>query len=312
MAVTLTSNIKNGASPAEYMQNYLNKKVIENLEPNLYFTQYGEKAMAPDGYLTVSWARFDQMTYTIAQATLTEGTTPTEKALTSTVVQATPTQYGMFVILSDLLLKTSPITDILSKAGREIAANMMRVVDKVVQAQLATGTNVIYANSKANRAALASTDVVTGTDLAKATTKLRSLNAKTISQGCYIGVAHSFVAGDIRNSSSGLWLDANKYTTNETILNGETGKLQGIRIVETSNIDTFASTTTVYPLYVIGEGAYGVTDWQAMETYFKPVGAAGSADPLNQRATVGAKISFAAKILQNNALLRLESWATAV
>ena len=312
MAVTLTSNIKNGASPAEYMQNYLNKKVIENLEPNLYFTQYGEKAMAPDGYLTVSWARFDQMTYTIAQATLTEGTTPTEKALTSTVVQATPIQYGMFVILSDLLLKTSPITDILSKAGREIAANMMRVVDKVVQAQLATGTNVIYANSKANRAALAATDVVTGTDLAKATTKLRSLNAKTISQGCYIGVAHSFVAGDIRNSSSGLWLDANKYTTNETILNGETGKLQGIRIVETSNIDTFASTTTVYPLYVIGEGAYGVTDWQAMETYFKPVGAAGSADPLNQRATVGAKISFAAKILQNNALLRIESGATAV
>ena len=38
------------ASPAEYMQNYLNKKVLENLEPNLYFTQYGEKAMAPDGY----------------------------------------------------------------------------------------------------------------------------------------------------------------------------------------------------------------------------------------------------------------------
>lgn len=312
MAVTLTSTIKNGASPAEYMQNYLNKKVIENLEPNLYFTQYGEKAMAPDGYLTVSWARFDQMTYTIAQATLTEGTTPTEKALTSTVVQASPVQYGMFVILSDLLLKTSPITDILSKAGREIAANMMRVVDKVVQAQLATGTNVIYANGKASRAALAAADVVTGTDLAKANTKLNSLNAKAISQGCFIGICHSFVAGDIRNSSSGLWLEANKYTTNETILNGETGKLQGIRIVETSNIDTFASTTTVYPLYVIGEGAYGVTDWQAMETYFKPVGASGSADPLNQRATVGAKISFAAKILQNNALLRIESGATAV
>ncbi|MEK9698599.1 MAG: hypothetical protein VW270_22695, partial [Candidatus Poseidoniales archaeon] len=131
------------------MQNYLNKKVLENLEPELYFAQYGEKANAPDGYLTVSWARFDQMTYTVAQATLTEGTTPTEKALTSTVVQATPTQYGMYVILSDLLLKTSPITDILSKAGREIAANMMRVVDKVVQAQLATGTNVIYANGRA-------------------------------------------------------------------------------------------------------------------------------------------------------------------
>ena len=54
-------------------------------------------------------------------------------------------------------------------------------------------------------------------------------------------------------------------------------------------------------------GAYGVTDWQAMETYFKPIGTAGVSDPLNQRATVGAKISFAAKILQQNALLRIES-----
>ena len=44
-------------------------------------------------------------------------------------------------------------------------------------------------------------------------------------------------------TSSGLWLDANKYTTNETILNGETGKLQGIRIVETSNISSKFSTT---------------------------------------------------------------------
>ena len=39
---------------------------------------------------------------------------------------------------------------------------------------------------------------------------------------------------------------------------------------------------------------------------------ASPADPLNQRATVGAKISFAAKILQQNALLRIESGATAV
>ena len=49
-----------------------------------------------------------------------------------------------------------------------------------------------------------------------------------------------------------------------------------------------------------------------METIFHPVGSAGSADPLNQRATVGAKIAFAAKVLQQNAIVRLESAATSV
>jgi N4-gp56 family major capsid protein len=130
----------------------------------------------------------------------------------------------MVSTLSSLIFssKTAP-TSIVTDAGREIAANMGRIIDQVVQAELVTGTNVIYANDAVNRAALAATDVVTGADLAKATTKLRSLNAKPISMGCYVGIVHSFVAGNIRNTSSGLWLEANKYVTNETILNGETG-----------------------------------------------------------------------------------------
>jgi len=49
-----------------------------------------------------------------------------------------------------------------------------------------------------------------------------------------------------------------------------------------------------------------------METIFHPIGSGGTADALNQRATVGAKIAFAAKMLQQNALVRLESAATSV
>ena len=312
MAVSTTGNIKNGASPAVFLQNFLKKEVLENLEPELYFAKYGITSTTQNGFLTVSWPRFDQLTRTIAQATLVEGTTPTEVAATFTVVQATPVQYGIQVILSDLLLKTSPVTDILSITGQNIAANMMRIIDKVIQAELITGTNVSFANGKANRPALAATDVVTGLEIANATTKLRSLNAKAISMGCYIGLVHSFVAGNIRNTSSGLWLEANKYTTNDTILNGEAGKLAGVRILETANIDTVASTTTVYPSYILGMGAYGVADWQNMEIIFKSLGSAGSADPLNQRATAAAKVSFAAKILNANAMTRIESGATVV
>lgn len=311
MAAITNANVKNGASPAAYLQNVLNKSVLENIEPELYFYGYGKQATAPTGAYTVSWARFDQLTRTVAQATLTEGTTPTEVAGTYTVVQATPAQYGIHVIITDLLLKTAP-TSIVTDAGREIAANMGRIIDQVVQAELVTGTNVIYANGRVSRATVTATDFVTGLELGNATTKLRSLNAKPFDMGCYVGVVHSFVAGNIRNTSSGLWLEANKYVTNEKMLNGEIGKLAGIRIVETSNVTTIASTTTVYPSYIMGQGAYGVTDWQSMETFYETVGSSGTADPLHQRATVGGKIAFAAKILQQNALVRLESGATVV
>lgn len=313
MAVRTTGNIKNGASPAVYMQNLLKKEVIENLEPELYFAKYGEASETQNGYLTVSWARFDQLVRTIAQVTLTEGVTPTESDATVTVVQATPVQYGMHVVISDFLQKTSPIASILSMVGKEVAANMMRVIDKVIQAELiANGTNVVYANGRANRAALIAGDVVTGTDIAKVAIKLRKQAAKPISEGCFIGIVDNFVAGDIRNTSSGFWMDANKYVTNGALLNGETGKLQGIKIIETPNIDTVTTGITVYPSYFIGKGAYGVANWQNMETIFHPIGSAGGADPLNQRATVGAKIAFAAKMLQQGALVRLESAATAV
>lgn len=312
MATRTTGNIKNGASPAEFMQNKLKDEVLKNLEPELFFAKYGQKSTTPNGYLTVSWARIDQLTRTIAQATLTEGVTPTEVDQTVTVVQATPVQYGMGVVMSDLLLKTTPVRDLVPKIGKNIAQNMMRIIDKVIQAQLITGTNVIYANGKASRAALAANDVVTGVELANATTKLRSLNAEPISMGCYIGIVHSFVAGNIRNTASGLWMEANKYTTNESILNGETGKLAGVRILETSNIDTVSSTITVYPSYILGMDAYGVSDWQQMEMFYKDLGSSGTADFLNQRATAGAKVSFAAKILDNNAFLRIESDATSI
>ena len=312
MATRTTGNIKNGSSPAEFMQNKLKDEVLKNLEPELFFAKYGQKSTTPNGYLTVSWARIDQLNRTIAQATLTEGVTPTEVDQTVTVVQATPVQYGMGVVMSDLLLKTTPVRDLVPRVGKNIAQNMMRIIDKVIQAQLITGTNVIYANGRASRATLIAGDVVTGTEIGKATIKLRSLNADTISMGCYIGIVHSFVAGNIRNTSSGLWLEANKYTTNETILNGEVGKLNGIRILETSNIDTVSSGITVYPSYVLGLDAYGVSDWQQMEMFYKDLGSSGTADFLNQRATAGAKVSFAAKILDNNAFLRIESDATSV
>jgi len=66
----------------------------------------------------------------------------------------------------------------------------------------------------------------------------------------------------------------------------------------------------VHAALVFGADAYGIVDVDgngAMETIIKPCGSSGSLDPLNQRATVGAKVAaYAVKILNPLWLVKIE------
>ena len=301
-------NIKSGIG-SNYLQTKLFKTLLENFEPNLYFYNMGEKPMVDNGIGTVSWAKASKLTVTAGTATLTEGVTPLSTAFTYTVISTTPTQYGIYVEISDRLLKAAP-TKILNDAGKEVGANMARIIDQVIQTEIMAGTNVQYAGTGNNaRADLASTDYLTGSNLRNAHTKLASLNAPTIG-GYYMGVAHPFVIGDLQGETNGAWIEFSKYTTPDKLFKGEIGALYGVRLMSCSNVQTFASTTTVYPTLVMGEGAYGVTEWSSLETIYKPLGS--GADPLNQVASVGAKVDFSAKRLQEDSMVRLESAATSL
>ena len=66
----------------------------------------------------------------------------------------------------------------------------------------------------------------------------------------------------------------------------------------------------VYSTLVIGADAYGVTDIKDVENITKQLGSAGSADPLNQRATMGWKAHHLAKILSNEYMVRIETTST--
>lgn len=302
-------NIKSGIG-SNYLQTKLYKTLLENFEPNLYFYSMGEKPMVDNGIGTVSWAKASKLSVTAATATLTEGVVPNSTAFTYTVISTTPTQYGIYVEVSDRLLKAAP-TKILADAGKEVGANMARIIDQVIQTEIMAGTNVIYSDISVNsaRTDLATTDLITSSVIRKAHTKLVSLDAPQIG-GYYVAVAHPFVAGDLQSEASGAWIEFSKYTTPDKLFKGEVGALYGVRFVVSSNVQTFTSTTTVYPTLVMGAGAYGVTEWASLETIYKPLGS--GADPLNQVASVGAKVDFSAKRLLESALCRIETAAISV
>jgi N4-gp56 family major capsid protein len=93
------------------------------------------------------------------------------------------------------------------------------------------------------------------------------------------------------------WIDAHKYTTSENIYNGEIGKIGGVRFVETS--EALIEEGGVFSTLFLADGAYGVTEITGggLQTIIKQKGSAGTADPLDQRSTIGWKAMKTAEIL---------------
>ncbi len=165
------------------------------------------------------------------------------------------------------------------------------------------------AGGRTSTAAVTSSDVCTSDEVRKAVRALKAQNAKPLEGGYYIGLISSQVAFHLQ--ADALWQDVSKYNGGENIMRGEVGRLCGVRFVETTNIATAsgAGGAVVHRCMILGCDAYGVVDVEgsgAPEMIVKPFGSAGTADPLNQRATAGYKLLMTAVRLQEMAMIRLE------
>lgn len=314
MASSYTTALTRAELNANVLQTWLKRQVLENFEPNLYFYKGGEQPSVEAGYNTLGWAKFTQIADTSVTEGAADGTedgvTPASIDFDATVITTTPKQYRVVISLSDMLIDLNVI-NFLSGAAREVGAAMARRIDKEVQTVIMAGTRVIYGGSVTARTALAATDILTAAKLNRANALLESRYVPKM-DGYYIGYAHPFQIFDLRSESgTGNWLEVNKYVTPDKIFKGEIGMLSNIRIVMAPFIQKFSSTVDVYPCLVVGKGAYGVGTFQSLQTYLTPATASDS-DPLAQRRKVGAKVAFGSIILQQDALLRIETGVTAL
>lgn len=302
MSTTTKANIG-----ANYLQNYLNKKVLENLRPNLLFAKIGKLPLPTDGFDSISWARPNKINVNVTNATLQEGVTPASQAFAYSIISAKPTQYGIYVTLSDRLLRAAP-TNIISEATEEVGSTMALIIDQVVQTEVMAGTNVIYGGGKSNRTSVTATDKMTADLVRRSVTRMRARNARPADGKFFTCIVHTFQYGDLQeNTPNNVWMEWSKYTTPDKLMAGEVGALYGARIVQTSNVQKFASSVDVYPALMLGKNAYGVMDFAKLSNHYNPPGSAGTADPIAQRATIGSKIDFAAKRLDEDSMDRIET-----
>lgn len=278
------------------MKTYYSDYLIDMAEPELVHDQFGQKRPIPkNGGKTIEFRKYAPL----AKATtpLSEGITPTGQKLNVTNVTATVQQYGGFIELSDLLLLTA-IDNNLVESTRLLGSQAGRTSDTITRDVLQTGTNVLYANGKSARASLAaSTDKLTVLDIRKAVRKLKLFNAPK-NGNYYTGIIHPDVAFDLMDDDE--WKYPHQYVDTENIYLGELGAIAGVRFSETTEAKVFtgagASDANVYGTLIMGTDAYGVTEVTGggLQHIVKQLGSSGTADPLNQRATVGYTLAFAA------------------
>ena len=292
------------------MKTFYDKNLIRLAEPEMVHDQFGQKRPIPRGNgKTIEFRKFNSLPAVPANRELLEGITPDGQNYGVTAITATVKQYGGYITLSDMLNLTAYDNN-MQEVMKILASQAGRVSDTITRDVLAAGTNVMYAGGKASRANLTSADVLTIEDIKKAVRNLKRVNAKPI-QGNYVAIVHPDVVYDLMQDSE--WIDANHYAGSEKVFEGEIGKMYGVRFVENTQAAIIKpSSLPIYFTFVIAENAYGVTsiEGRGIETIVKQLGSGGTADPLNQRSTVGYKLNKTAVILEQTYLVRIESAAS--
>ena len=296
------------------MKKFYSKQLIELASANLVHAQFGDKVSIPKGSgKTIEWRQFSSLPK--ATTPLVEGTTPDGVPIKVTSITQTLEEFGAYTAITDVLELTA-IDPVLTEITAKHADSMGLTLDTIVRDEINTGTNVIYADFNGQRASLRSEltaeHKLNLKTIAMAKTYLKKQNAPKF-DGSYVCLIHPSVTFDITTDEN--WIDIQKYSNVTNIFEGEIGKLYGVRFVESTEAAIFsgeeggADGCAVYSCLFIGKGAYKVIDvgGSGAVIIVKSKGSAGTADPLEQRSTVGWKIpQFGAKIVIPQYLVRVE------
>jgi N4-gp56 family major capsid protein len=316
------------------VQAFYDRNLLERAKPAEVHGRFGQKR--PIQQKNGNQIKFRKYSALAAATTaLTEGVTPSGSSLAVTDITASLAQYGDFITLSDMVSMTN-IEPIVTEATDVLGDQAGLTIDQVRRDVLVAGTNVLYANGVASRATVASK--ILAADLDKAIRFLKNQNAKFVKEGimpsdkvgtgsvrkAFVAVVHPDVEFDLESITG--YRAVSDYGSQEQVMEDEIGSYKNIRFVSSTNAKLFAGagaagTTTyknnganydVYATLVFAADAYGLCplSGKAMETIVKPLGSAGSADPLDQRSTVGWKATTTTRILNDAWMIRIESAAS--
>lgn len=235
------TNVTTDVGLSGEMKKFYDKTLIKLAEPALIHDQFGQKKPIPQGSgKTIEFRKYDSLPKQLTP--LTEGVTPNGQKLTMTTLEATVSQYGGFIELSDML-KLTTIDNNQVEALELIAGQAGRTLDTITREELNGGTNVIYGGGKAARHLLVGGDATEANNdylvvdlVKKAVRFLKVQNAQKIS-GDFVSIIHPDNTYDLTNDPD--WKEPHKYVDTANMYSGEIGKVGGCRFVENTEAKIF-------------------------------------------------------------------------
>lgn len=304
------------------MKTFYDRVLLERTVPMLLHSKFGSPKVIPaHGGRIIEWRKFQALP--TATTPLVEGTLYNDlKDVTVTYITGTVDQYGDGIGFSDLV-STTTIDPILTEFTKLLAEQAAQTIDELTRDVLNAGTSLQYANTRTGRGSIVANDNFKNMDGAGSTATGGSLSDLRLIQlqmklnrarpidGKYQVITHPRVMHDIRSTTE--WQQAQLYNQTNRIFDGSVGELYGLKFWETDVAKVFenqgsGSTVDVYTMLVFGQNAFNVVKLAGhnLRTIYKPLGSAGTADPLDQQATMAWKCTFGVKITQQLFMLRYE------
>ena len=237
MALNTFSTFQNNA------QKFIAAKTLMRINRDVIVAGLGRKERLPNRFArTFQFTRYEKLA--LPQSPLTEGVTPTGRAMTISTVQAVMDQFGDVVELSDIAVITAK-HPALQQAIELIGEQAAELIDREVIEILLSNTNVTFPGSATSRATLAGTDVIDTTTVKRVMAALRSQGARPVSARMMWGLTDPFMEMDLLEDAT--FKDAASESNIRALQNGEVGMWMGTRWLVSNllpSVERLADVTT--------------------------------------------------------------------
>ena len=321
------------------------KKFLRVAQPKMVTQRFGQIDTQPrNSSMRRKWRRYES--FPVSTAPLQEGITPPGHPITYTDVECVLRQYGDRANLTDVIQDTheDPMLSIMMERTGEQAALVIELVTIDV---LKAGFNVIFSGGVNQRIDVNSAPTYSDVQLAVRSlnraiaspiTKVIAPSAKISTRGVLPGfyaMAHTDLEPDIKNIRG--FTSYVEYGNPSQHIEGEIGAVDRVRFVLTQNFTPWEQAATgnptqttylsggdfppaggapadVYPIIIVARDAYGIVRLQGRKAFrimvLNPDTPRGG-DELGQRGSVSWKAWYAAVILNEQWLVRIECCCTA-
>lgn len=244
--------------------------------PLMRFSQFAtvKTELGTEPGLTISMLTYNNLA---RGGKLTELTNMTTQALSGSMKQITVTEHGNAVSNSELLIQSS-FDDIMATTTTLLSRDYAMVMDCELRDTALSGTNVVYASKSdgtkvSTRTGLDSTCGMKVSTVKDAIEILATNNAPKYNNMNWICFVHPHQSRVLRDDPA--WINASNYGAPELLFNGEIGRIDDTRFIETTIMCNGAcseddvaykqalttsagNTVPVYQSVLFGDAYYGI------------------------------------------------------